>query len=61
MKVIILLLFLCGVDGCEFKFTFTPTTKPATVRTHKVWKKVRPTIQIEGMIDDGYELVEVEE
>lgn len=24
----------------------------------KVWKQVRPAIQIEGMIDDGYELVE---
>lgn len=26
--------------------------------TKKVWKQVRPHIQIEGMIDDGYELVE---
>ncbi len=27
-------------------------------QTRKVWKQVRPHIQIEGMIDDGYELVE---
>lgn len=31
---------------------------PTAPATRKVWKKVRPSIQIEGMIDDGYELVE---
>jgi hypothetical protein len=25
--------------------------------TRKVWKQVRPAMQIEGMIDDGFELV----
>ncbi len=34
----------------------TPT--PTYVPTRKVWRQVREPIQIEGGIDDGYELVE---
>lgn len=31
---------------------------PNKPETRKVWKQVREPVQIEGMIDDGYELVE---
>lgn len=31
---------------------------PDKPETRKVWKQVREPVQIEGMIDDGYELVE---
>ena len=35
-----------------------PVEPVQAVPTRKVWKQVRMPIQIEGMIDDGYELVE---
>jgi len=35
-----------------------PAVKTNHAITRKVWKQVRPSIQIEGMIDDGFELVD---
>lgn len=44
-------------EGME-RLSAKPVVIEPIVPTRKVWKQVRQPVQIEGMIDDGYELVE---